>query len=204
MKIAILGTGNIGGTLAKKWVDAGHEVRFGARDPQKAEVQSLLASLGANVSASTITDAIAFGEAIVFAIPGGAMDETVAEHAKALDGKLIVDTTNKVGTATMNSFAAFAQHTPHAAVYRAFNIYGWENFRDSDFDGDRASLFYCGPDNRHRPQMEKLIAAVGLDPVYVGGAEQVDVLDNLVRLWFALARGRNLGRTLALKMLVKR
>jgi 8-hydroxy-5-deazaflavin:NADPH oxidoreductase len=204
LKITILGTGNIGGTLGKKWMDAGHEVRFGARDPQKAEVKALLESLGGKASAMSIADAIALGEAIVFAIPGSAMDETVAEHAKALDGKWVVDTTNKVGSATMNSFAAFAKHTPHATVYRAFNIYGWENFRDADFAGERASLFYCGPDNTHRPEMEKLIAAVGLDPVYVGGAEQVDVVDNLVRLWFALARGRNLGRTLALKMLVKR
>ena len=203
MKIAIVGTGNIGGTLGKKWADAGHEVHFGTRDPRKAEVQSLLASLGANALASTIAGAIAFGEVIVFAIPGGAMDETIAEHAKALDGKWVVDTTNKVGSAAMNSFAAFAKHAPHASVYRAFNIYGWENFRDSDFAGERASLFYCGPDNQHRPELEKLIAAVGLDPVYVGGGEQVDVVDNLVRLWFALARGRNLGRTLALKLLVK-
>src|SRR5262245_22104336 len=144
MKIAIVGTGNIGGTLGKKWVNAGHAVRFGARDPLKAEVKALLESLGDKASALSIAAAIAFAEVVVFAIPGGAMDATVAEHARALDGKWVIDTTNKVGAATMNSFAAFAKHTPHAAVYRAFNIYGWENFRDSDFAGERASLFYCG------------------------------------------------------------
>ena len=53
----------------------------------------------------TIASAIAQGEVVVFAIPGAAMDEAIAAHAQALDGKIVVDTTNKLGAPAMNSAA---------------------------------------------------------------------------------------------------
>ncbi len=79
MNVAVLGYGNIGGTLAKKWVAAGHRVYFGVRDPQKPAVQQLVQALGKNASAAILPEAIAAGEVVVFAIPGGAMEKTLAE-----------------------------------------------------------------------------------------------------------------------------
>ena len=76
MKIAVLGAGNIGGTLAKKWAKAGHSICFGLRDPGKPYAQELVKSLGSAASASSIAEAIDFGEIVVFAIPGPSMEET--------------------------------------------------------------------------------------------------------------------------------
>ncbi|MEP7289838.1 MAG: NAD(P)-binding domain-containing protein [Chloroflexota bacterium] len=201
MNIAVLGTGHIGGTLGNKWAKAGHTVRFGARDPQKAELQELLKSIGENASASSIAEAIAFGEVVLFAIPGTVMDATIADHAKALKGKIIIDSANKMNTTPRNSMAIFAALVPAAKVYRAFNAYGWENFETPTFDNITADLFYCGPNGESRAVMDKLIADIGLEPMYLGGAEQAELVDALLALWFTLAIGQKMGRHLALKVL---
>ena len=70
MKIAILGAGKVGGALGKKWSNAGHTIRFGVRDTHKPQVQELVQSLGANVSATSIAEAIDFGDVVLFAITG--------------------------------------------------------------------------------------------------------------------------------------
>jgi hypothetical protein len=201
MDIGILGAKNIGGTLAKKWVTAGHRVMFGVRSPHNPEVQTLVQSLGSHASVALIADAIAFGAVVVFAIPGRAMTETITQHASALSDKIIVDTTNRVGEAVMNSAATFAKHAPNAQVFRAFNNLGWENFETPRFGQVQADLFYSGPAGEGQAKVEQLIAAVGLRPVWVGGPEQTYLVDALGGLWFALALNQRRGRHLAFKML---
>ncbi len=201
MKIAVLGAGRIGGTLAKKWATAGHTIRLGVRNAHKPEVQELLKTLGTNASASSIAEAINFGDVVLFAIPAGAMEAMITSNANALDGKIVIDATNNMSGPSMNSLATFAARTPHAKAYRAFSGYGWENFEDPMFGSLQADLFFCGPDGEARSVMEQLIAHVGLSPVYIGGSDQAPVLENVTRLWFALAFGQNLGRHLAFKVL---
>jgi hypothetical protein len=203
MKIGILGAGNIGGTLGKKWAKAGHTLQFGVRDSQKAEVQALVKSLGAKASASSLAAAIDFAEVIVFAIPGPVMDQTIVAHAKALDGKIVIDTANKIGATPGHSLGTFARETPRASAYRAFNIYGWENFENPEFGGVPADLFFCGPDGQPRATVEALISAVGLRPIYVGGPEQAGLVDELLRLWFALAIQQRKGRHTTFKVLTR-
>lgn len=69
------------------------------------------------------------------------------------------------------------------------------------FGGVQADLFYCGPDGESRAVVEQLIADVGMRPIRVGDADQVDVVDSILRRWFALATGQGMGRYLALKLL---
>lgn len=201
MNIGILGAKIIGETLAKKWIAAGHRVKFGVRNPDNAELQALVQTLGSNASASVVADAIAFGEVVVFAIPGQAVDETIAQHAAALAGKTVIDAANRLGSAVMNSSASFAAQVPTARVFRAFNSLGWENFENPRFGDQQADLFYCGPAGAEQAQIEQLIADVGLRPVWVGGMEQASIVDALAGLWFALALNQRRGRHLAFKML---
>jgi 8-hydroxy-5-deazaflavin:NADPH oxidoreductase len=146
-------------------------------------------------------EAVAFGEVVLFAIPGAAMEAAIAENAAALDGKIVIDAANKMGAPVANSLAAFSVHAPKALVFRAFNALGWENFEDPFYNGVPADLFFSGPDGGARQQVERLIAEVGLRPVYAGGPEQADVVDGLLRLWINLVRGRNMGRGIAFKLL---
>ncbi len=201
MQIAILGARVIGSALARKWVAAGHHILFGVRDVGRPELKELVSRLGPQAGAGTVAEAIAFGEVVVFAIPGHAMEETVGAQAQALNGKLVIDATNKFGQPVLNSVAAFSRYVPTAKVYRAFNNLGWENFADPNFDGVQADLLYCGAADESRPVVERLIAEVGLRPVWVGGLERIRLVDTLGDLWFALAVGQKMGRHLAFKVL---
>lgn len=198
MNIAILGTGNIGSTLGKKWAKAGHTVYFGTRNPQKSEIQSLVKSLGTNARAASHDEAIRAAEVVLFAVPGNAMDETITSNASALKGKIIIDAANKISSPVIDSFATFTAQVPSAKLYRAFNNYGWENFEMPLPDTD---LFYCGTDGDSRKAVETLITDVGLRPVYLGGTDQVGLVDSILKLWFALSSGQKKGRHLAFKVL---
>lgn len=201
MNIAILGTGNIGSTLGTKWAKAGHTIYFGTRDPQKPETQQLVRSLGANARATSIADAIQSADVVLFAVPGHAMDETISANASALANKIIIDAANKISSPVMNSFPTFTAQTPTAKLYRAFNNYGWENFESPKIGTDTADLFFCGVDSESRTKVAQLIADVGLNPVYLGGVEQVEIVDSILKLWFALSSAQKKGRHLAFKVL---
>lgn len=201
LRIAILGAGNIGGTLGRKWVAAGHRVAFGVTNPDGERAQALRTELGTKVTIGPVADALTGTDVVVMALPGKVMDEVITKYATQLDGKIIIDTANRLGGGPMNSFATFQAHTPHARVSRAFNSLGWENFADPMFDGTQADLFYCGPDGDSREVVEQLITDVGLRPVRLGDVDQVGLVDSVGALWFALALGQGKGRRLAFKVL---
>lgn len=202
LRIAVLGAGNIGGTIGRKWAHAGYQVTFGVQDPNGKNAQALRSELGERVKIGTVADALSSNpDVVLLAVPGGAMEATISQYASQLDGRILLDSANRMGAPVMNSFAALSQHAPQARIYRAFNIYGFENFANPEYQGVQADLFYCGSDGDSRPIVEQLISAVGLRPVYLGGIEQVGVVDSITGLWFSLAIGQKKGRHLAFKML---
>ena len=204
LRIAVLGAGNIGGTIGKKWVAAGHKVAFGVNNPSGPKAQALRADLGEQVTIGTAAQALATGDVVLMALPGGVMDATISANAAQLDGKIIIDAANRVGgSGPMNSFATFQAHTPRAQLYRAFNILGWENFANPVFNGVQADLFYCGPDGEARQVVEQLIADVGLRPIRLGDVDQVGLVDSLLSIWFTLAQRQGWGRHLAFKLLTR-
>ena len=198
-KIAVIGAGHIGGTLGRKWAGAGHEVTFGTRQTNNSELASLLQQTGAN--ADSISDAIRGAELVAFALPGGAMAVSVSELAPLLTDKVVIDTTNNVSGETMNSAASFATHAPTAQYFRAFNSLGWEMLDDPVIGGVQADMFFCGPDGPARSTVERLISDVGLRPVWLGGPEEVEVVDGMLRVWFTLVMKQGHSRRLAFKYL---
>jgi len=204
LKITVLGAGNIGGTLGSKWVVAGHQVTFGVSDPNGEKARKLRSELGNGVAIGTVAEALSTApDVVLMAIPGAAMEATISQFADQLDGKIIIDAANNMAASTRNSFAALQQHTPHARIYRAFNTYGWENFANSEYEGGPADLFFCGTNGESRAVIEQLISDVGLRPLYLGGVEQVGLVDAVLGLWFALASGQRKGRHLAFRMLTR-
>jgi len=202
MKIGILGTGNIGGTLGKKWTQTGHTVKFGVRDMNSPHVQSLRNTVQGDFSFGSIEEAINFGEVVVFAVPGSSADAVITEFAQVLNGKIVIDATNNMGGPEMSRAKTFAAQAPQARYFRAFNSYGWENFAKPDFGDLQSDLFYCGDDDAPATSaVEGLISDVGLRPVQVGGLDKVPVVDSIVQLWFSLAVGQKLGRHTSLKVL---
>ena len=132
-------------------------------------------------------------------MPGAAAKEVLAALGTALAGKVVIDASNDIqGTGKLHALAEL----PDAAhPVRAFNTLGWENFADPDFDGVTADLFYAAEEGNAKEVADRLIADVGLRPVWLGGVDAFDLVDSLTRLWFTLAFERKLGRRLAFKML---
>jgi 8-hydroxy-5-deazaflavin:NADPH oxidoreductase len=202
LTIAVLGAGNIGGTLGKKWIGAGHEVRFGVQNPEGKHAQALHAEFGNQVAIGTPGDVLQGKlDVVVIALPGGAVEATAQQYAAELNGHIIIDAANRMGEDSLHNLAPFQQYAPQAQVYRAFNSLGWENFAEPSFDGIQADLFYCGPDGDAQTTVEQMISDVGLRPVYLGGSERMGLLDSVAGLWFALALGQKKGRHLAFKVL---
>ncbi len=201
--IAVLGAGNIGGTLGPKWVEAGHQVVFGVSDPNGKHAQTLRSKLGDKAVIGTAEDALGHNpEVVLLALPGPVVDTIITDYAKQLDGRIIIDAANRsLGNETMNSFKTLREQTPNALPFRAFNIYGSINFEQPQFAQGTVSLFFCGPDGDARAKVEQLITDVGPEPVYVGGVDQVGVVDGVTKLWVALVMGQKRGGHTALKLL---
>jgi 8-hydroxy-5-deazaflavin:NADPH oxidoreductase len=196
MKIGIIGAGKIGGTLGQKWAAAGHTVLYGVRDPQGAKYDALRAS----GSVAQISQTICVGETVLLSLPGAAMPEFVEAQAANLAGKLIFDATNNLQSPVMHSLDLLSDKVPVARLVRAFSTLGWENFAQPVLGNVQIDLFFCS-DTAARVDAEQLISDIGLRPVYIGSLDSAPILDNLTRLYFALAAGQGLGRRIALKLI---
>jgi 8-hydroxy-5-deazaflavin:NADPH oxidoreductase len=188
MRIAVIGTGNIGGTLGERWRAAGHEVVYGSRSASSPGPG------GAPVR--TVGEALEGAEVVLLAVPGNAVTEVVGANGPALQYKVVIDAVNRIGEAEFNSRAAIAAAAPQAIYVRAFNSLGWENFADPP---EGAVLFFAA-DPAARPNAEELISAVGLEPVFVGDADARGSVDALLPLWFSLVTQRDGNRKVALRV----
>jgi 8-hydroxy-5-deazaflavin:NADPH oxidoreductase len=191
MDIAVVGTGFIGGTLGRALARSGHRVTFGSRNPDNDQVSE---DTGAAVSSPA--EAVAGADAVILAIPGNAVKEFADQNAGALEGKLVIDATNRMGSPVANARADLPGGLRYA---RAFNTVGGENMADPVFADGPADMFFSAP-AADRAAMEEVISGVGLRPVYVG-EDQEEIIDALFRLWIALAMGQGRGRRLALRLL---
>lgn len=195
MRVAVIGTGNIGGTIGRALASNGHEVAFGSRTPE--ESTGVAGGTGAKVT--DVASSLAGAEAVVLALPGPGVAGFLNEHAGALHGILVVDATNNMaGGGPAHAHDLVVGAVPEARYARAFNTLGWENFAEPRFGNEVADLFFSSS-NADAPVVAELVEAVGLRPVHVGPDTQ-DVVDGLLRLWFALSQAH--GRHLAFKMLV--
>jgi 8-hydroxy-5-deazaflavin:NADPH oxidoreductase len=189
MKIAVIGTGHIGGTLGTRFGAAGYDVAFGASKPRDDGPD------GMPVLAAG--DALSGADVVLLAVPGQAVPDVLSTHRAALAGKIVIDAVNRMGAPEFDSRALIASMVPDARYVRAFNSLGWENFA-APIPG--ANLFFAA-DPEARAVAEELIAAVGLEPAYVGDASQTPVVDGLLPLWFALVQQHGGNRKLALRIL---
>jgi predicted dinucleotide-binding enzyme len=176
MKIAILGSGNIGSGLGGLFAKEGHEVMFSfSRDPQK--IQQVVAEAGPNARSGTPEQAARFGDIVVLAVGWGAVKEAL-QAAGSLDGKTLISCVNPltsdfsglvVGTTTSGA-EEIAKLVPGAHVVEAFlNVFA--GILDSGtmlFGADVPSVFYCGDDAAAKSAVRRLIIEIGLEPVDSG------------------------------------
>src|SRR5436305_10841503 len=82
LRIGVIGSGHIGGTIGSLWVKAGHPVLFSSRHPE--ELKDLVAGLGSLARNGTVAEAVSFGDVIFVAVPYGALPQLGKDYADAL------------------------------------------------------------------------------------------------------------------------
>ncbi len=208
-KIGILGAGNVGGNLGRAWAQQGHEVVFGVRDPGSDKVRQALAAAGEAVRAVTLSEAAAWGDIVVIAVPWAAVPDTLA-GAGDLRGKIVVDTTNAirwengpvkaVDTAAAEMIAGWL---PGSYLVKAFNTIGAEHMLQPDFNGVRADMFICGDNAAARATVATLVRDIGFEARDAGPLRNAALLESLGTLWIHMATVGGLGRNVAFKLLEK-
>ena len=195
MRIAVIGKGNIGGTLGSRWRAAGYDVVYGARD---ASAPDSTGPGGAPVL--EVADALKDADVVLLAVPGRVVPDVVSEQGPALAGKVVIDAVNRIGAPEFDSRALIADAAPQARYVRAFNTLGWENFA-SPMPG--TNLFFAAAPEA-RQVAEELISAVGLEPAFVGDPGATATVDALLPLWFALVKQNGGNRKVALRLVRER
>ena len=184
-KIGIIGTGRIGGALARAWVKAGHEVFVSTRHPE--ELQALVAELGPHAHAGTPRQAAAFGSVILVSIPYGAMPQIGMDLRAELAGKVILDTSNPSerrdgaqATEWLKKGAgkATAELLHSTRVVRAFNCIGAASLASDGFrQPNRLAIPIGGDDAAALAIAQRLIREIGFDPVVIGSLARTQVFD---------------------------
>jgi predicted dinucleotide-binding enzyme len=178
--IGIIGAGNIGGTIGKLWIKAGHPVMFSSRNPD--ELKEMVAALGPLARAGTVAQAIRFGNALFIAVPYAALPQIGSDYRDALKGKVILDSCNAVPTrdgdaitkeADTNGIGVTSQkYLAGTRLVRAFNTMGAAVFaRQSNRAGAKLAIPIAGDDREAIQVAEELVRDAGFDPVLVGGLD---------------------------------
>lgn len=211
MKIAIVGSGNMGGGLGRLWVKAGHQVIFSySRNPDK--LQRLAAGETAKVGEPR--EAVAQSDVIMLAVGASVLEEVIATIG-SLDGKIVITcvsglqpdfTGQTVGLTTQLKVSIaekVQQLAPSAKVVEAFNITFAETIAAESrcFDSDRPSVFYCGDDSEAKKLVSGLIEECGYEAVDAGRLIVARSLETLATAWVQFAVASQLFPNLALKAL---
>jgi len=210
MHIAILGTGRVGSALGIRWATHGHQVTYGAQQPDSEEVRDLVEKSGPNATATTVSDAGASSQVVVLAIPWNVTKE-VLDSIGHLDGKLLIDCINPIkgnfsglelgnATSAAEEIAAWA---PNAKVVKAFNTVSDASMVNPVYDGQKASMFYCGDDEEAKATVKQLTEDVDMEPVDAGPLKNARYLESLAMLYIHLAIFGGWGAECAFRM-VKR
>jgi 8-hydroxy-5-deazaflavin:NADPH oxidoreductase len=210
MKIAIIGAGNVGGTLGKGWAKAGHEVVFGVRDTQDAKLQELLATAGARAKATGVREAAASADVIALTVPWSAAQDAVKSIGN-LNGKILLDCMNPLKPDlsglthgfTTSGGEQVASWAPGARVVKIFNTTGAGNMSNPAYPGGPAVMLYCGDDPAAKKVAAQLASDLGFDPYDVGPLQDARLLEPFALTWIHLAAFQKLGTNFAFR-LVKR
>lgn len=208
MKIGIIGSGNVGGTLGRAWSRLGHEVFFGVRNPQDSRAKDVLGTPAASAKVCSLDEAARAAEAVLLATPWDAAQAALSA-AGDLSGKILIDATNPllpglgglaVGT-TISAGEKVAGWAKGARVVKAFNTVGANIMADSTFPGGRPALFYCGDDSEAKKAVAGLANELGFEALDAGPLTQCRVLEPFAMLWISLALRYGYGRDIAFQFM---
>jgi 8-hydroxy-5-deazaflavin:NADPH oxidoreductase len=178
--VAIIGTGNIGGTLAADFAAGGQDFLLAGRNADTA--RKIAADLGGHAEAVSVDEAVQRADVLVPAVWFDVFQQLIGQYGAQLAGKVIVDPTNPVGPdgtggyqkvigAQESSGQILASLLPDAArLVKAFGTLSAPTLAAvARREPERAVLFYAADDLAAGDLVAELIRTAGYDPVRVGG-----------------------------------
>jgi 8-hydroxy-5-deazaflavin:NADPH oxidoreductase len=200
MKIGVLGSGDVGRRLSDGFIELGHIVKIGSRDPTKEEVVQWVSNHGGEegkASAGNFGEAASFGEILVIATSwNGTSNSIRLAGTKNFAGKIVIDVTNpldfsegmppKLAIGHSDSGGETIQRLiPEAKIVKAFNIVGNPHFLHPDFrNGGPPTMFICGNDEQAKKEIsDDILTKFGWETIDIGGIEGARLLEPLALLW---------------------
>jgi predicted dinucleotide-binding enzyme len=207
MPVGIIGSGHIGSTLGGLWIKAGHPVLFSSRHPD--ELRDMAAKLGPLAKVGSVADAIAFGDALLIAVPYGAVPKIGEANRDALRGKVVLDASNAVASrdgaelrneVDRNGIGVTSQkYLPGTHVVRAFNTLSYMILaREANRADPRLAIPIAGDDPKAVQVASELVRDAGFEPVVVGELADASRFQQGAKGYGQNATAAELKRTLSL------
>jgi 8-hydroxy-5-deazaflavin:NADPH oxidoreductase len=177
LRIGVVGSGNIGGTIGRLWVKSGHPVLFSSRHPE--ELTDLVAGLGELAQAGTVEQAIAFGGVVFVAVPYKVLPQLGKDYGEALRGKIVLDACNSTvardgaeltDQVNKNGIGVTSQkYLPGTRLVRAFNSMNYKILEhEANRPDPKLAIPIAGDDAEAVQVAAGLVRDAGFDPVVVG------------------------------------
>jgi len=182
LKVAIIGLGNIGSTVAANLVKGSRSVIIADRTFEKA--QTLAQKLGTLAKPATVAEAVKEADLIILAIYFDPIKAFLKEYASELGGKIIVDPSNPIAPAEGGGFKKIIAENESAGqilstqlpdgvrMAKALGSLGAGSLAEAAHRTDKAVLFYATDDTSISSEIEELITDTGFQPVRIGGLDQ--------------------------------
>jgi predicted dinucleotide-binding enzyme len=190
MKIAIIGKGNVGSSLGKGLRNAGHEIKFGHRDPKEP-----------------VAEAAKWGELIIIAVPHENAKNAIDAIGEFADNKIVIDVMNAVGpnlSSTIVCTTSMAEQTqerlPKALVIKAFNTVFAKNQSTARVGDQKLTAFIAGNSQKAKDTVAQLTRDIGFDPVDCGSIEAARHLESMAIMLINLAYKYNMGADIGYKL----
>jgi predicted dinucleotide-binding enzyme len=194
-KVGVIGSGEVGRTLAEGFLQHGYVVMRGSREPQKLE--KWRKGAGKDASVGDLAATAKFGEVVVFAVKGSAAEEAVhLAGPGSLAGKTVIDAMNPIADAppkdgVLSFFTKpdesllerLQRAAPAAEFVKAFSSVGAAFMVDPDFGGQKPTMFVCGNSERAKAVVRGILEEFGWDSEDVGGAASARAVEPLCILW---------------------
>ena len=192
MRVGVLGSGDVGKSLARGFAKLGHEVTIGSRSPEKLND---FARETAGVSAGTFEETARFGDLLALATLGTATEEAIRLAGPSnFDGKVVIDATNPLDFSGGMPPKLFVGHTdslgervqrwaPGARVVKAFNTVGNAYFVNPDFPGGPPDMFIAGNDADAKKIVSQICKHWGWGVIDIGGIDGSRHLEPMCVVW---------------------
>jgi 8-hydroxy-5-deazaflavin:NADPH oxidoreductase len=182
MNIAIIGSGNVGKSLAAAAVRAGHDVVISAAHPEHAV--TVAQATGARSASSA--DAVAGAESVILAVPAHALDALTGELGAALNGKIVIDVTNNVNPQNPGSVLTGSSNAeriqariPGAKVIKAFNTMFSTRMAAPVVDGLQIDGYVAGDDQEAKAAVLDFVRSIGIRPIDAGPLVMARALEGM-------------------------